>query len=93
MREDSDRKTYVLTIAGLERELPIIPVNDKIAIARFVILGDCELVTACAPVLAARLPDFDYIVTAEAKGIPLVQELSRILAKWKPDLPTRQRSW
>lgn len=83
MREDSNRdsnrKTYELTIAGLKRELPIIPVNDRIAIASFVILGDCELVTACAPVLAARLPEFDYIVTAEAKGIPLVQELSRVL--------------
>ena len=79
MNASKGRKTYELTIAGLTRKLPIVPVNDAISIASFVILGDCELVTACAPVLAARLPEFDYIVTAEAKGIPLVQELSRVL--------------
>ena len=79
MKTDIKKRTYELTIAGLKRTLPVVPVSDEISIASFVILGDCELVTACAPVLAARLPEFDYIVTAEAKGIPLVQELSRVL--------------
>ena len=47
--------------------------------ASFVILGDCELVTAAAPLLAQKLPKVDYLVTAEAKGIPLVHEVSRLL--------------
>ena len=42
-------------------------------------MGDCELVTAAAPLLAQRLPEIDYVVTAEAKGIPLANEVSRLL--------------
>ena len=49
------------------------------AIISIVILGDCELVTAAAPLLAQKLPKVDYLVTAEAKGIPLVHEVSRLL--------------
>ncbi len=71
--------TYELHVAGLTRRLPLIPIKPDLAIASFVILGDQELVTAAAPLLAARLPQVDYLITAEAKGIPLVQELSRVL--------------
>ena len=70
---------YELNVAGVTRQLPIIPISRDLAIASFVILGDCELVTAAAPELARRLPPVDYLVTAEAKGIPLVQELCRLL--------------
>ena len=70
---------YDLNVAGVTRQLPIIPISRDLAIASFVILGDCELVTAAAPELARRLPPVDYLVTAEAKGIPLVQELCRLL--------------
>lgn len=70
---------YELNVANITRELPIIPISQDMAIASFVILGDCELVTAAAPELAVKLPKVDYLVTAEAKGIPLVHELSRIL--------------
>ncbi len=70
---------YELNVAGVTRQLPIIPISDKLAIASFVILGDCELVTAAAPELAKKLPEVDYLVTAEAKGIPLVQELCRLM--------------
>lgn len=72
-------QTYRLKIAGLERELPIVEVAPGLAIASFVILGDAELVEAVAPELARRLPPVDYLVSAEAKGIPLVQEMSRLL--------------
>ena len=65
---------YELNVAGVTRQLPIIPISPELAIASFVILGDCELVTAAAPLLAEKLPKVDYLVTAEAKGIPLVQE-------------------
>jgi len=72
-------ETYELKVAGLTRWLPKIKISDHLAIASFVILGDCELVTAAAPLLASKLPPVDYLVTAEAKGIPLVHEVSRLL--------------
>ena len=70
---------YELNVAGVTRQLPIMQISDILAIASFVILGDCELVTAAAPLLAQKLPKVDYLVTAEAKGIPLVHEVSRLL--------------
>ncbi|MEK5442625.1 phosphoribosyltransferase family protein [Fredinandcohnia sp. FSL W7-1320] len=72
-------ETYQLTVAGIKRELPIIPISDELSIASFVILGDTEIVSATAPLLAEKLTDVDYLVTAEAKGIPLVYELSKQL--------------
>ena len=63
-------KTYKMTIAGLERDLPICKVNDKLDIAGFVIFGDVELTEACAAALLPKLPEYDYLITAEAKGIP-----------------------
>ena len=74
------KKSYELSVAGLKRELPIIQVSDSLAIASFVLLGDSEMAEAAAVYLAKKLPDnIDYLVTAEAKGIPLLQELSRIM--------------
>ena len=68
---------YHMNIAGLERDLPICPVNDSLSIAGFVIFGDQELTVACARELLKRAPEYDYIITAEAKGIPLAHEMSR----------------
>lgn len=70
--------SYTLEVAGVTRQLPIIQISDFLAIASFVILGDCELVTQAAPLIEKQLPQVDYIVTAEAKGIPLVHELCRL---------------
>jgi adenine phosphoribosyltransferase len=70
--------TYTLNICGLIRELPIVPIDDDLSIASFVILGDTELETTVAPVLADKLPEFDVLISAEAKGIPLIQEISRL---------------
>ena len=66
-----------MTIAGCERDLPICPLNDKLSIGAFVIFGDCELTVACARDLLAKAPAFDYIITAESKGIPLAYEMAR----------------
>ncbi len=71
-------KYYNLKIAGLTRDLPIIKISDDLSIASFVVLGDCELITATAKELIKKIPDVDYFVTAEAKGIPLVHELCRL---------------
>ena len=68
---------YPMTVAGLKRELPICKVNDNLYIAGFVIFGDQELTVACARELLAKAPAYDYIITAEAKGIPLAHEMAR----------------
>ena len=76
---------YHMNIAGLERDLPICPVNDSLSIAGFVIFGDQELTVACARELLKRAPEYDYIITAEAKGIPLAYEMARQSGKyWIP---------
>lgn len=69
--------TYKMTIAGLERELPICPLNDKLDIAAFVMFSDVELTMAVANQLLAKSPYFDIILTAESKGIPLAYEMAR----------------
>ncbi len=68
---------YPMNIAGLKRELPICKVNDSLYIAGFVVFGDQELTVACARELLAKAPEYDYIITAEAKGIPLAHEMAR----------------
>ena len=72
-------KTYTLHVAGLTRELPIIKLSYDLSIASFVILGDTEIVKKTAPMIAKKLPEVDFVVTAEAKGIPLAYEISKIL--------------
>ena len=68
---------HTMTIAGLERRLPICRVSDDLYIGAFVIFGDVELTCACAKALLERAPAYDYMITAEAKGIPLVYEMAR----------------
>ena len=68
---------YHMTVAGLERDLPICPVNENLSIAGFVIFGDQELTVACARDLLKKAPEYDYLITAEAKGIPLAHEMAR----------------
>ena len=87
---------YTMNVAGLERQLPICPVNDTLSIAGFVIFGDQELTVACAQELLKKAPEYDYIITAEAKGIPLAHEMARqhgdakyILARKGPKLYMR----
>ena len=70
-------KTYTLNVAGLTRELTICKVNDHMDIAAFIMLGDAELTVAAAAELLKKCPEFDILLTAEAKGIPLAHEMSR----------------
>jgi adenine phosphoribosyltransferase len=69
---------YSMTIAGCKRDLPICPLNDKLSIGAFVIIGDSELSNACAAELLKKAPDYDYMITAEAKGMPLVHDMARL---------------
>ncbi|MCQ2471712.1 MAG: adenine phosphoribosyltransferase [Clostridia bacterium] len=68
---------YKMKIAGLERDLTLCPVSDTLDIGAFIIFGDVELTVAAAKELIEKCPDFDYIVTPEAKSIPLAYEISR----------------
>lgn len=68
---------HTMTIAGLKRNLPICKVTDDLYIGAFVIFGDVELTEACAKALLERAPEYDYMITAEAKGIPLIHEMAR----------------
>ena len=72
---------YTLKIAGLERQLKRFPVSDTLDIAAFILFGDVELTEACAKELLKKAPEFDYIVTPEAKSIPLAYEMSRLSGK------------
>ncbi len=82
-----------IKIAGLNRKLPICRVTDDLYIGGFVMFGDTEITTACADALLKIAPEYDYIITAEAKGIPLAHEMARLnedpyyfLARKKPKL-------
>jgi adenine phosphoribosyltransferase len=72
------RETYAVKVAGLERQLPLFEVAPGLRIAVLNILGDTELVQACALALHRALDStpYDLIVTAEAKSIPLAHALS-----------------
>ena len=70
-------KYYEMQIAGLTRQLPICPLNENLSIAGFVIFGDQELTVATAKELLEKAPAYDYLITAEAKGIPLAHEMAR----------------
>ena len=69
--------TYELHVAGLKRDLPICKLTDTLSIGAFVIFGDVELTCACADALLKKVPEFDYMVSPEAKAIPLVHEMAR----------------
>lgn len=68
---------YTLHVAGLTRELTRYPVNDKLDIAAFIMFSDVELTEKCASELLKKVPEFDILLTSEAKGIPLAYEMAR----------------
>ena len=69
--------TYEIDIAGLTRELPLCPLNNELSIGAFVMFGDVELTVHCAAELLKIAPEYDYMITAESKGIPLIHEMAR----------------
>ena len=87
---------YTMNIAGVERHLPLCPLNEKLQIGAFVMFGDVELTVACAEALLKIAPEYDVIITAESKGIPLAYEMARqrggeryLLARKAPKLYMR----
>ena len=74
------KRFHELHIAGCTRQLPILNLSDTKAIADFVVLGDVELAEKCAEALLEKVPkDTEIIMTAETKGIPLAEELARLM--------------
>jgi len=75
----NNEKTYNLKLAGLTREIPIVKIGENLWIASFVMLGDTELNYRCAREIVRRFPeDFDYVITPEAKAIPLAQSICQL---------------
>ncbi len=88
--------TYTIDIKGMKRDLPLCPLTDKLMIGAFVIFGDVELTVHCAKELLKIVPDFDVMITAESKGIPLIHEMTKqsgkntyLLARKSPKLYMR----
>lgn len=81
MRYDG-QEYYEIEVAGLRRRLPVVPITDSLWIAAFVLWGDVELTNACARAIAARIQplDFDYVVSIEAKALPLVHMVATYLS-------------
>ncbi|MBI2757728.1 MAG: adenine phosphoribosyltransferase [Chloroflexi bacterium] len=79
----SARETYSIEIAGLKRDLRLFQIKPGLRIAILNILGDTELVQACARELGRLLQNIEYdvLVTAEAKSIPLAYALSVEIGK------------
>jgi adenine phosphoribosyltransferase len=71
------REYYEIKIAGLTRKLPLCPINKDLYIGAFILFGDVELTVACAKELLKRAPEYDVMITAESKGIPLVYEMTK----------------
>ena len=85
------KNSYALHVAGLTRELPFFKVSDDLTIAAFIIFGDVELTECCAKELLKKAPEYDIMITAEAKSIPLIYEMAKqsgankyVVARKKP---------
>jgi adenine phosphoribosyltransferase len=68
---------YSMNIAGINRDLAICKVTDDLYIASFILFGDVEITIACAKRLLELAPEYDYLITPEAKSIPLIYEMAR----------------
>ena len=71
------KKAYTMGIAGLKRDLPLFPVNENLYIAAFILFGDVEITEASAKALLEKAPEYDIMMTAECKSIPLIYEMAR----------------
>lgn len=70
-------KFYTVDIAGMKRDLPLCRVNDNLYIGAYIMFGDVEITKHCASKLLERVPEYDVMITAECKGIPLIYEMAR----------------
>ena len=76
-------KTYSINIGGLKRELPLCEVAPDFYIAALIMFGDVELTVKCAEELLKKAPEFDVIITPEAKSIPIAYEMARLSGHYR----------
>jgi Adenine/guanine phosphoribosyltransferases and related PRPP-binding proteins len=70
-------KAYNIDIAGVKRSLPLCEITEELYIGALNMFGDVELTVSSAKYMLGIAPEFDFIITAEAKSIPLAYEMSR----------------
>lgn len=75
------KEFYTIDIAGLKRDLQLCKLNESLYIGAFVMFGDVELTKKAAEALLAKAPEYDVMITAESKGIPLLYEMARQAGK------------
>lgn len=68
---------FDITVAGCKRSLPLCNINESLQIAAFIMFGDVEITEKAACELLKKCPDFEILVTAESKGIPICYEMAR----------------
>ena len=71
-------KFYQIEIAGCKRNLKLYKINDNLSIAAFIIFNDVEVTKAAAKKLFELAPEYDIILTAECKSIPLAYEMASL---------------
>ena len=71
------KKYYDIEIAGLKRELELFKVNDSLQIAAFILFGDVEITEKSAEALLKKAPEYDILITAECKSLPLIYEMAK----------------
>lgn len=68
---------YEMQIAGCTRQLRKCAVNEQLEIGAFIMFSDVEVTIKSAEELLRKVPEFDVLLTAECKGIPLAYEMAR----------------
>ena len=68
---------HKMKISGIDCSLPICKISDDLYIGAFVIWENIKVAEVAASELLKKAPEYDYVITAEAKGIPIAQEVAR----------------
>ena len=61
---------HKMKISGIDCSLPICKISDDLYIGAFVIWENIKVAEVAASELLKKAPEYDYVITAEAKGIP-----------------------
>lgn len=70
------KKFYTIEIAGLKRDLQLFKISDNLQIAAFILFGDVEITKASAKKLLEIAPEYDILITADGKSLPLIYEMA-----------------
>lgn len=76
-----EKRFYKMNVAGIDIELPILPISDNTSIAFFNLHGNQLLTEACGKELAKLAEDCEVLITAESKGLQLCHVVARELGQ------------